>query len=106
LKAGRYGVFGTSAALSSCGNRHLPWPRPFIGFRSLNPNAPQWIWLFQEHLRKPESRLEEELAAATAIWAFGEVRRANSLCASAHGSNASRFAAGDSTSLAWLINAV
>jgi hypothetical protein len=28
LKAGRYGVFGTSAALSSCGNRHLPLSQP------------------------------------------------------------------------------
>ncbi len=28
LKAGRYGVFGTSAALSSCGNRHLTRSRP------------------------------------------------------------------------------
>jgi len=50
LKAARYGVSGTSAALSNLAIVDCHDRGHFIGSLSLKQAAPQWIWVFQETL--------------------------------------------------------
>jgi hypothetical protein len=50
LKAGRYGVFGTSAALSSCGNRQLPRSRPVYRVSVAETSCPAVDLAVQEAL--------------------------------------------------------
>ena len=52
LRAGRYGVSGTSAVLSNLAIVDCSDQGQFIGFLSLKQAALQSIWLFQESLPK------------------------------------------------------